>query len=329
MSISGDEQDQPKRLEPWMEDGNIVLAAQGNYFRVHLSVLSLHSSIFKDMFISSSPSSGCSTSSYGALDDVQVIDRCPVVQLSDSVEDLQIVLDALYRRSHVFTFDQPMPFSVVAAFLRLGKKYEIRQLFNEAKAKLETSFPCKLPQSDLDIKITGHDPHGFQIINLAHEVGLLSVLPAAIYYFCRSCPLSSILDGYTFEGSLFSLTTPNVRTCAIGREKLLELQSVAFPWLKATASGVRRVRQCSSASCNGLVNLTIARHWHPEPSRDPFMTWEAITAEFTGENVCHTCRATWQVEHQAGRDRAWEAFPGLLGLESWSELERNAIDIAL
>lgn len=37
-------------LNPWKDYGNIVLAAEGKYFRVHRSILSAHSEVFKDMF---------------------------------------------------------------------------------------------------------------------------------------------------------------------------------------------------------------------------------------------------------------------------------------
>jgi len=77
------------RLDPWIEDGNIVLAVQGKYFRVHRSILSSYSAVFKDMFDSSQSSEG---------DRSEFIEQCPVIQLHDAVTDVQMVLKAMYDR---------------------------------------------------------------------------------------------------------------------------------------------------------------------------------------------------------------------------------------
>ncbi|KAH0831384.1 hypothetical protein J3R83DRAFT_14047 [Lanmaoa asiatica] len=42
----------PRRLDPWFRDGNVVLAVEGGYFRVHRVVLSSASRIFHDMLSS-------------------------------------------------------------------------------------------------------------------------------------------------------------------------------------------------------------------------------------------------------------------------------------
>ena len=77
------------RLDPWIEDGNIVLTVQGKYFRVHRSTLSSYSEVFKDMFDSSKPNEG---------DKSEFIEQCPVVHLHDAVTDVQMVLKAMYDR---------------------------------------------------------------------------------------------------------------------------------------------------------------------------------------------------------------------------------------
>lgn len=69
----------------WHDDGNIVLQAEGIPFRLHRSVLSYHSVVFRDMF------------SIGSrLVDGEIVDGCPVVDLSDSIYDLSHFLLPLY-----------------------------------------------------------------------------------------------------------------------------------------------------------------------------------------------------------------------------------------
>ncbi|QRW01510.1 The BTB (BR-C, ttk and bab)/POZ (Pox virus and Zinc finger) domain [Ceratobasidium sp. AG-Ba] len=64
-------------------DGNIVLNLQGRLFRVHKSVLSLHSRVFSDMFSLALPPS-----------DAEDADE---VQLHDDALKFARVLDALYK----------------------------------------------------------------------------------------------------------------------------------------------------------------------------------------------------------------------------------------
>lgn len=68
--------------EPWLDDGNIILQAGTTQFRVHASILSIHSPVFRDMFNLAQPDS--------AVD-------CSVVHLSDDAELLGIVLRWMYQ----------------------------------------------------------------------------------------------------------------------------------------------------------------------------------------------------------------------------------------
>lgn len=44
-----------ERAQPWYDDGNIVLQAELKQFRIHRSILSANSVIFKDMFSLAQP----------------------------------------------------------------------------------------------------------------------------------------------------------------------------------------------------------------------------------------------------------------------------------
>lgn len=77
----------------WLEDGNIILAAQGVSFRVHRSVLSRHSEVFQDMFSFPQPERN---SPSPTLYDPEKLQGCPIVQLSDSPRELSHFLSALY-----------------------------------------------------------------------------------------------------------------------------------------------------------------------------------------------------------------------------------------
>lgn len=71
----------------WYDDGSVVLIAQDRAFRVHRSILSQQSSVFRDMF--SIPQSS----------DVMNMDGCPIVELADDALMLEHLLRAIYNRS--------------------------------------------------------------------------------------------------------------------------------------------------------------------------------------------------------------------------------------
>lgn len=79
-------EDQRTRSQYWFEDGNVVLQAENTLFRVHQSILSRHSQIFKDTFaMPQDPSQ-----------ENESVEDCPVVPLADSAEDLGNIISLLY-----------------------------------------------------------------------------------------------------------------------------------------------------------------------------------------------------------------------------------------
>ena len=75
--------------EVWFEDGNIVVVAQNTAFRFHKSVVSLHSSVFRDLFSIPQPSL------MGEEVD-ETFDGCPVVRVSDTSYDFRELIRAIY-----------------------------------------------------------------------------------------------------------------------------------------------------------------------------------------------------------------------------------------
>ncbi|KAJ7862004.1 hypothetical protein B0H14DRAFT_2259635, partial [Mycena olivaceomarginata] len=77
------------------------------------------------------------------------------------------------------------PFTVVSAMLRLGQKYEFDELRDDAAMRLESSFPPTLAifkiRGGFLSKIVEYPGLPHNVINLARQTGLLSILPAALY----------------------------------------------------------------------------------------------------------------------------------------------------
>jgi hypothetical protein len=69
----------------YYEDGNVVLISEEVAFRVHRMFLASRSEVFKDMFeLATHPEDG------------EYFDGCPAIHLDDKVDDLTVVLEALY-----------------------------------------------------------------------------------------------------------------------------------------------------------------------------------------------------------------------------------------
>jgi len=81
------EQSEPfTRSQFWFEDGNIVLQVGKTQFRVHTFMLARHSSVFRDMFKISQP----------IQPEEPLVDGCPVVTLTDALEDVKVILSIFY-----------------------------------------------------------------------------------------------------------------------------------------------------------------------------------------------------------------------------------------
>jgi hypothetical protein len=77
------------RSKIWYSDGSVVLQTEAVQFRVHASILSAASTIFRDMF----------EVAQGPENTDNQVEGCPLVHLSDDkAVDVAFVLDALYDR---------------------------------------------------------------------------------------------------------------------------------------------------------------------------------------------------------------------------------------
>ncbi len=130
----------PRHSDLWFSDGSVVLLAERMLFRVHISQLSRHSAVFRDMFLLPQPSPSTFSSSVISED---LLDGLPVVQLHDTAENVSSLLVALYDGPS-FGNNNRDDFRVVSGILRLSTKYVIDLLRAKALAHLSTAWPASL-----------------------------------------------------------------------------------------------------------------------------------------------------------------------------------------
>jgi hypothetical protein len=167
------------------------LQAENVQFKVHRTILTRHSVIFRDTFGVPHPTHSEPT-----------VDGCPLLHLADAAEDVKHLLLALYDKYDAQSLQgslcltgmrrcynprEAVEFNVLAAMIRMGRKYEIDYLREEALVRLTTEFPTTLTEWDklphFYTQIVHQNGILFDIINLALQNDIKSILPAA-YYLC-------------------------------------------------------------------------------------------------------------------------------------------------
>jgi hypothetical protein len=213
--------------------------------------------------------------------------------------------------------------AVLAAFLRLGKKYEIPQLYAESVARLSREFPSSLAKwekdRDQNLEIEESPTLAFDVINLAKETGLLSIIPTAFYYYCEGhLNIKGVFDGIErLDGSVAILRPEDQRACIMGWHQLVEAQArETFGWLNPDAHPLACVTQtrCNMARRSHFFNLF--RFRSKCLALEPWDSgWE--------DELCHFCKTTSQNQHKRGRKKMWELLPSFFSLPEWEALLKD------
>ncbi|CAL1715631.1 unnamed protein product [Somion occarium] len=246
----------------WFSDGSVVLRAEQTLFRVHMSQLSRHSLLFRDMFTLPQPSTASEPSPsaiHSPQTDLGYIEGCPVIHLHDKAEDLANLLIALYD-GPTFGNNDRSDFRVVSGILRLSAKYIIDSLRAKALAHLSEAWPSTLKAWDLreDLarvyELETGTPRGFRypspivVINLAREIDALSLLPSAFYDLSRYS-YTQIFEPREESPLCDDLSTPHDSRCHLS---LLDIQKLGMG------------KEASSHAITSLIqSMTSPAHPHP------------------------------------------------------------------
>ncbi|KZV65669.1 hypothetical protein PENSPDRAFT_689656 [Peniophora sp. CONT] len=172
--------DVPFKKSPdlWFHDGNIIVLAGGFGFCVHRGQLQRHSEVFADML-------GLPISD----------DR---VRLHDAPSDVYHFLKALYDGAPIHDQQFPADFDAVSAVLRLSSKYFVAAHRAQCLARLSHDYPPTLAEWDRRERFATDNAGRYLprdqiaspvlVINLARELDLGSLLPAAFYDLSRYGP---------------------------------------------------------------------------------------------------------------------------------------------
>ncbi|KAI1795307.1 hypothetical protein LXA43DRAFT_992298 [Ganoderma leucocontextum] len=293
--------------ELWFDDGSVILVARDTGFRVFRSLLAAQSTVFADMFSSSSSSAE------------EMLEGCPVVQVSDSPEDVAHFLRVLLPTSQRIFFSRKFSFSFyqISAIIHLAHKYNVQNILDQAIASLHEYFTSNFDAWDTDpnqavLKFRSQQAIG--VINLARLVDRPSLLPTAFY----TCALldSNILDGYRREDkSVEHLPQQDIKRCINGRNKLVEeaFAIILEVFSARPCGGCKTPVTCQAALHAMLAEALISCK---RSSASVFDSWQDLIRECAREShLCKLCeQAAIEREYRA-RKRVWDALPTIFDIE--------------
>ncbi|KAF8170315.1 hypothetical protein K438DRAFT_1614267 [Mycena galopus ATCC 62051] len=299
------------RSDIWYKDGSVVLQAGNTQFRVHWGVLSQHSSFFRDLEGLPQPS------------DQSTIEGCPIVELHDAVEDVKCVLTTLYDPTHLT--QTALPLAELGALIRLGRKYDFKNLLDSAVVRITFENPTTLDEFQA-LRANGpykptriaHCP-GFylDLLILIRENNIVSALPVAYFHAIK---YNSLLhDGNPrVDKTPASLPSVDLRTCVLGRERLLTEQfqpGYTLGWL--------REWQYRDYDDPEGCSATRKSWFHSYMDGNNVGSFIQFSTPLVQQAFCTQCHRHIVESSTAGQQKTWEALPGIFDLSTWNELKNN------
>jgi hypothetical protein len=227
--------------------------------------------------------------------------------------------------SYVSVRSQRLPLKVIAAFLRLGKKYEITQLRLEATTRLTHDFPSTLDKWDHvsnDYELVEEYPGlPYDIISLAREQGLYAILPAVFYIIIIRLDLDSAYDPIQRgDGSTAVLSAEDHIMCTRAWWQLIRDQAeLTFSWLDTNGSWKGECNFPCITYRNGFRSALFPVEFPPILDCKALCGWDSDWEDI----LCENCARTAQKLHEDGRAEIWRKLPLYFGLPAWEELLKS------
>jgi len=280
----------------WFPDGNVVLATDSLLFRVHKSFLSLHSSIFKDMFDLPHVSAGDSGGSDGvrnmrnatamARDEYEGL---PLVSLvGDKGEEVAHLLRAVYDRGYYKCDDDETSLDVVTALLLLSTKYDFATIRGEVIKHIARHYPTTLEEHETRsiegarlFGRTRRDCH-FDILRAAFTAQADILLPS-LYYASSAFTVRHILE------QTHLLDVDCLNTLLVGKHSL-EANVRVLTLVFLGEMGVKS-SNCTSTNSGCKIDLELTRNLGKIFISTDVNRFEGQkVSELCLGNFCPTCR---------------------------------------
>ncbi|KLO05403.1 hypothetical protein SCHPADRAFT_946936 [Schizopora paradoxa] len=296
----------------WFAGGDIILSTNTYLFKVHKDVLSLQSSVFRDMF---------------ELDEDEYIGRrarmgqelyegLPLVALAgDKGEDVAHLLRAAYYREYYDRDDDQTSLETIAALLALSSKYDFEHIRNDVIKQISRNYPNSLTTFD-EIDLEDYSPRvqlfgtprgdcDFRLLEVSYTADADVLLPP-LYYACCDFGVDWIFErAGRMKGDC-------VRTLIKGKFKLEH----ALCTLVASLADEFRSISCSSCKRKAYISCSqdISIDSHLSYYEGSKLVLKVL------KNGCSRCSKNLEGRINEKRMEIWEKIPSYFGFSRW-ELE--------
>lgn len=233
-------------------------------------------------------------------------------------------------------------FYYVAGILRLSTKYFIANLRRQAIKHLLETWPHTLQGHDRFIERAVKAPlvgdltypyvHPLHVLNLARETHVNSIVPSAVY-FLSIYTLPDILRG---DHPKLKVEHPSRPSNQISARDMQDYTLMFQHRIDVILNFIRRTctERVPGKDCIGQSGLCqkaflrlgsrLSRSWVVRTGPLHY-TVQAIDELADDQNVCTKCRRGFKRDVLALREKLWAELPGVIGMQSWDELEKADI----
>ncbi|KDR69922.1 hypothetical protein GALMADRAFT_897068 [Galerina marginata CBS 339.88] len=307
--------------ELWFEDADVIFQAGRKLFRVHRSILSARSPVFRDMFSVPPPIHEAGTSTE------ETLDGCTLIQLPDSEDDVLPFFLAIFDSSY---FDSPpleVSMDVVISILRLAHKYDVKFLSRRAIAHLNPVFPTEMVTFYYPSGTTTNEPRNdamklslFEVMEVAFKADVSWILPSA-FLWTVELKLSTIL-----KSDQWNYLSPDLQEgYIINRERYIQARERAMDWLHVLPS---------KDGCSSPARCAEMKQWYVDRSQELVDTSGKILFFPPGSprrhrlelTFCSRCASDAAKLSEQAVKKLWDNCPKYLGLHGWDMLIKEKAD---
>ena len=224
--------------------------------------------------------------------------------------------------------DHPVAFSTIAAVARLGHKYHIAWVLEEAKRRLRSIFR---PSYEEWCQLEGRSSHlvgsipssgWIEAFNLIRLIGETDMLPVAIYQCCQ-CPSTALFNGTRrIDGTVETLDLPTLELCFNVHTKLIQRKAqlngrIFCPGPFATCQDKQECGATISEFYRGILISSRFLSGHPLNGS----IYRLIKSLEVGPMICALCVAALMERDRDGRREVWGDLPSITGVtvNNWGQ----------
>lgn len=209
--------------------------------------------------------------------------------------------------------------------LRLGSKYEVDHIRDDAIFRLQLCFPSSIAEYDSSLHVNCKQPpisditisDAICVVNLARKFDLNAILPIA-FYTCCQLDNRSIIKGVTYpNGTTEKLSIDDTLLCLDSRDTLLQENTTNTAFLCAPTASDSCIH--TSICIRGMRSLIRTAQKEEIFARDdPLKNFNSFLVRHASEvGICELCVEYMASQWKKGRARTWKGLGKLFKVKDW------------